>query len=471
MIKRNISILILILVALVARGGKMFTYSIPDGVKQNDDFTVRVRMIGGEWQSVPTYLFMVDNVENGKHKSENTSVAKFDFDGQVEVSVTSNHADIDSCCIRPLSFNIKGRKEGRTIIFTLDRPRYLSVEINGDRFHNLQLFADRIIEKPKVKERDLMYFGPGLHDFKGDSIAVPSGKTVFIDGGAVICGWFSVYQAHDVRIIGHGIVDPGHHEGIMVKYSKHVSIDGPLTTQIPVGGSDSVAVKNAKVISWYNWGDGMNVFASSNVTYDNVFCRTSDDCSTIYCTRLGYHGGCRNISVHGAVYWADVAHPIMIGLHGDIDRSEVIENVTYDDIDILDQAENQIDYQGCIGINDGDNNLVRGVTFSNVRIEDIRKGMLINMRVCYNRKYCHAPGRGIEDITFRNVSYNGRNAAMSIIAGYDDSRMVRNIRFENLRINGKAIYDDMPGKLQWYKTADYANIFVGEHVDGITFMK
>lgn len=38
-------------------------------------------LVCGEGQTVPTYLFQVDNVENGKHKAENTSVAKFDFDG------------------------------------------------------------------------------------------------------------------------------------------------------------------------------------------------------------------------------------------------------------------------------------------------------------------------------------------------------------------------------------------------------
>jgi hypothetical protein len=29
----------------------------------------------------------------------------------------------------------------------------------------------------------------------------------------------------------------------------------------------------------------------------------------------------------------------------------------------------------------------------------------------------------------------------------------------------------MPGKPKWYKTADMANIFVGEHVEGIEFRK
>lgn len=448
---------------------RLVTAKAPAGIELKHDFEVQVRTAGGDWQPVDTYAFRVDRVAQARHNVEVTSVARFEFEGKVEIQVKSLQ-DIRSYRVRPASYGIAARQDGNTLTFSLDRPRYLSVEVNGNIYQNLHLFADSIMEKPKVRrKRDLMYFGPGVHDFGGDSIAVPSGKTVFIDQGAYIKGWFSVYKASDVRIMGHGIVMPGHHEGIMVRYSRNVCIDGPLTTQIPVGGSDSVTVRNAKVMSWYGWGDGFNIFASNNVLQEHLFARTSDDCSTIYCTRKGYRGGCRNITVRDCVYWADVAHPIMIGLHSETPEQEEISNVLYQDIDILEHAENQLDYQGCIGINDGDDILVKGVTFENFHIESIRKGMLLNIRVCFNKKYCTAPGRGIEDIVLRNISYTGCEPNMSIIAGYDQSRMVKNIRFENLTVNGRIIADDMKEKPAWYKTADMANIYVNDHVEGLTF--
>ena len=52
----------------------------------------------------------------------------------------------------------------------------------------------------------------------------------------------------------------------------------------------------------------------------------------------------------------------------------------YDNIDILEHAENQIDYQGCIGINNGDNILVKGVTFQSLGIGHDDKVMLILKR-------------------------------------------------------------------------------------------
>ena len=66
---------------------------------------------------------------------------------------------------------------------------------------------------------------------------------------------------------------------------------------------------------------------------------------------------------------------------------------------------------------------------------------------------------------FKNISYTGENAELSIIEGYDEKRKVKNIRFENLKINGKLIDDNMPDKPRWYKTSDMARIYVGPHVE------
>jgi hypothetical protein len=95
----------------------------------------------------------------------------------------------------------------------------------------------------------------------------------------------------------------------------------------------------------------------------------------------------------------------------------------------------------------------------------------VNLRIFYNEKYCTAPGLGIENITFRNIEYNGNNANLSVIAGYNEERKIKNVLFENLSINGVIISDDMDGKPAWYKTSDMARFFVGEHVEGVEFRK
>jgi hypothetical protein len=447
-------------------------YSAPDGAVQNMDYTVKVRVPGQQWQDLPEYLVKVDRVNGAAHKEENASMSYFDFSGIVEVAVTFNKGAVQAARIRPLSYGIKHELKNKTITFRLFKPANLSIEVNGDIFHNLHLFANPIEEfVPDQKDENVMYFGPGIHKVPGGKLIVPSGKTLYLSGGAILKGQILVSDAKNVRVLGRGMVDQSVKMGIRIANSKNVEISGIFGTQCFTGGSENVTIRNVKTISYYGWGDGMNVISSNNVLIDGVFNRNSDDCTTVYGTRLGFVGGCRGVTMQNSTLWADVAHPILIGIHGNTPNPEILEELNYFNIDILDHKEAQIDYQGCLSLNTGDNNLIRNVRFENIRVEDFRQGQLLNIRIFFNAKYCTAPGRGVENVLFRNIIYNGNNAKTSIIAGYDSQRKVKDIVFENLIINGALISDDMEGKPKWYKTSDMAGIFVGEHVEGVVFRK
>ena len=453
-------------------GAKVEVAGAPQGISLNNDFIVKVRPEGkSKWVLVPTYLVKVDEVRETKHHVEHASMATFDFSEKVEIEVTYNKGKIDSARVRPLSYDIPFTIEGNTLQFSLEKPANLSVEVNGDIFHNLHLFANPLdtFEVDK-KNPDLIYFGPGIHRFEGGEFRIPSGKTVYVAGGAVMMGRMLIENVHDVKLLGRGIIDPSVKMGIRIANSRNVYVEGLMATQCATGGSDSVTIRNVKVISYFGWGDGMNVFSSRNVLFDRVFCRTSDDCTTVYGTRLGFEGPSSNITMQNSTLWADVAHPIFIGIHGNVDKPEILENLNYVNIDILDHKEKQLNYQGCLAINAGDENLIRNVRFEDIRIENFRQGQLVNLRIFFNEKYCKAPGRGIENVVFKNVSYTGNRAEFSVIEGYDAQRKVRNIRFENLRINGQIISDDMPGKPKWYHTGDMARIYVGPHVEGVSFL-
>ena len=453
-------------------GAKVEVAGAPQGISLNNDFIVKVRPEGkSKWVLVPTYLVKVDEVRETKHHVEHASMATFDFSEKVEIAVTYNKGEIDSARVRPLSYDIPFTIEGNTLQFSLEKPANLSVEVNGDIFHNLHLFANPLDTfKVDKKNPDLIYFGPGIHHVEGGEFRIPSGKTVYVAGGAVMMGRMLIENVHDVKLLGRGIIDPSVKMGIRIANSRNVYVEGLMATQCATGGSDSVTIRNVKIISYFGWGDGMNVFSSRNVLFDRVFCRTSDDCTTVYGTRLGFEGPSSNITMQNSTLWADVAHPIFIGIHGNVNKPEILENLNYVNIDILDHKEKQLNYQGCLAINAGDENLIRNVRFEDIRIENFRQGQLVNLRIFFNEKYCKAPGRGIENVVFKNVSYTGNRAEISIIEGYDEQRKIRNIRFENLRINGQIISDDMPGKPKWYHTGDMARIYVGPHVENISFL-
>ncbi|MBS2098699.1 glycoside hydrolase family protein [Carboxylicivirga linearis] len=448
------------------------TYVAPEGALLNDDFTVQVRLTDGKWQTIPTYLTKVDEVRNGKHTVEKSSMAFFDFNGKIEVKVTNNKGLISTSKVRPLSLDIQPQVSKKQLTFFLDQPQNLSIEVNGDIFHNLHLFANPIEDiVPDANDKNVIFFGKGIHNLEDGKLFVPSGKTVYIAGDAIVRGQIFIHNADNVKVIGRGMIEHTVKMGVHIANSKNVLVEGIFTTQCATGGSDSVVISNVKSISYFGWGDGLNVFASNNVLFDRVFCRNSDDCTTVYATRKGFNGASRNITMQNSVLWADVAHPIFIGIHGNADSTDVIENLLYKNIDILDHKEQQIDYQGCLAINGGDNNIIRNVRFENIRIENFRQGQLVNLRIFYNQKYCKAPGKSIENIYFKDISYFGDNAELSIISGYNNERQVKNVVFENLVINGDTIHDNMKGKPPWYKTSDFARIYIGEHAENIQFIK
>lgn len=426
--------------AATAGHAQLVVYDPPPGkalyTHHNDDFTVRVRTPGGVWQDLYEYRVMVD-----LDAPQRASMVSFAMRGPVEVAVKKNNGDVRRVEVRPGSKQVAARLDGRTAIFTLAEPANLSIEFDGDRLHNLHLFANPIAEPPPAKDDpNTVYFGPGLHVLpEGQTkFAIGSNKTVYIAGGAIVQGQIDISNAHDVRVIGHGILEGGK-EGLTVLHSRNVTIDGPVVLNpkhytLMCGQSTNLTIRNLKSFSAGSWTDGLDLMSCSDITIDTVFLRTSDDAIAIYGDRWDYHGDARNYRVTNSTLWADVAHPINIGLHGSRDQPRTIENLVFRNIDILGHDEDDRDYQGALAITAGDNNLVRDVTFEDIRIDDIEEGMVFNFRTVFNEKYSLAPGRGIEKVVLRNVHFRGGDVNRPVIAGYAADRQVRDIRIEEVRI-------------------------------------
>ena len=464
---------------------QVFAYPAPKGAPLKDDYEVFVQPRGGkEWIRIDTYMAKVNApIGDNKHKVSEISYAFFDFTGNVFVKVVCKRMKYKHVRVRPdYRGVIANMQNDSTVQFLLFQPENVSVEFDGNITNNLLLFTSKPTvnmedakKQARKEKRNFIYYAPGFYN--QDSIPIPSNTTVYLAGGSYFTGTFAIEDAENVSILGRGVARPHRgYEGCHVYRSRNVLVDGLILNTCPIGEADGVTLHDVKSISHPGWGDGLNVFASSNVLYDRVFCRNSDDCTTAYATRKGFNGSVHHVRMRNSTLWADVAHPIFIGLHGAASGPhpalcDTVEHLIYENIDILCQSEPQVDYQGCLAINCGDNNYVNNVLFDNIRIENLHQGSLLHVKVSFNEKYCAAPGKGVENITFRNIRYYGDTPYMSVINGYNEDRKVKNITFEGLKVNGKAIYDTMPGKPSWYKTTDYVPIFVGNHVEGVTFKK
>ncbi|KAF3406995.1 hypothetical protein DPV78_000254 [Talaromyces pinophilus] len=438
--------------AAVAGPGSVLVPSIPSPIAQSNNYTVKVRSEGDkQWQSVDLYWtrVMVANVTTGAGIYHNSSVGIFDFDGVIDISIEPRQdlfPSIDSVRIRPLSYDIPWTLNGRTIQLTLSEPTNLVVEVNGDVFQVLHLFLNKIDTGDPQQEKNgtVTSFSPGYHHLN-QTYKISSGETVYLAPGAVVKGSFLFLNVENARLIGHGIIYGSSLNAVNVSFSNNILVDGPtvlspLHASVGVGSSHDILIRNLRVISSGQWGDGIDTWCSQNITYEKLFMRTGDDSLAFYLSSSPYSGDSQNITIRDSSVWADVAHPLNVGGFG---GNETMSDLTFDNIDILDQHEPQIYYQGCMAMSASNGNIVKNVLFNNIRVENFRLGMLFSFKVAYNPKYDSTAGGTLSNITVRDVEYNGSDSNISIMSGYDKNSLIEFVNFEGLRINGQLIWSGM----------------------------
>lgn len=435
---------------------------------ENTVYRVFVRSMSGtekDWKELQVLSVGVD-----LDTKQKAAMAQFDMDEPVIIKVECRGFSTDTVCIRPRARQIVWRKkDAHTIEFTLHQPAKLSIEFGGNIYNNLHLFANPVENEVFDTTNDeetmiwdskthdifrknckLIYFGPGVHrpkDIPNNEIVIPGNCTVYLAPGALVKAKLRIDKVENVRIVGRGyLLNPL--RGIEISNSRNIIVDGltvinPQHYTIFGGSSRDVIIRNVKSFSDCSWTDGIDLMCCNNWLIDNVFLRTSDDCLAFYNHRWWYWGGSDSLTVQNSVLWADVAHAMQVGLHGDdlSEHGETIQNVTFRNIDVLNVDEDDDLYRGVMSITCGDKNRVKNVLFENIRIEDCEEARLIDVRVNYNQKYNRAPGGRIENITFRNISFDGDETKLSAprIMGYDQSSDVRHIKLENILINGRLL--------------------------------
>lgn len=460
---KRIVIFTLTAIISLTMAGQVEVWPLPekDAPYRSDAYEVSVRAADGSaWQRVEVLRCDVD-----LKKVQQAAFAEFDMQGKAYVRVKSEKCKVKNIIVRPSSRNITPKRiDDETIEIILDKPEYLSVEFDGDRTHNLHIFANPMLnehytpEEPRainwkapnaqdvfVKDASLIYFGPGVHkpkDLPSEEIKIPSNCTVYLAPGAVVKARLIVDRAENVRIIGRGILDHPL-RGIEITYSKNVLVDGitvlnPAHYTVFGGQSEDITIRHIKSFSARSWSDGIDLMCCRHVKVEDCFLRNSDDCIALYNHRWWYWGGTEDVEVTRCTLWPDVAHPVNIGSHGD-DRSETgetLQNVRIHDCDVVYARTDAALKFSC-----GDKNWVRDIHFNDIRIEGLERTALFGIIISFSDKYNRAPGNGVDDIEYTNIHYTGDPAQIleSFIHNYDDAHVVgKDIRFKNVTVNGQA---------------------------------
>ena len=178
---------------LPAASGTVRSYPAPAGEELSKDYTVKV-----EGREVPVYVAKVapadparrwqamDDKARSADFFEKASFAYFDMDGPVTVTVSCPGA-IRSAKILPSSLNIIPTVQGTSLSLTMTNPKPLTLEINGTWVGALHLFANPLeSDVPQPGDPNVLYFGPGIHE--ATHVVVSNNQTVYIAGGALVRG-------------------------------------------------------------------------------------------------------------------------------------------------------------------------------------------------------------------------------------------------------------------------------------------
>lgn len=239
---------------------------------------------------------------------------------------------------------------GEKIVIRLNAPGYFTVEPYGTE-HVLHVFADLMPRYETEKGGDVLYFGAGVHD--AGNIELKSGQTLFIDEGALVYASVCAADAHNIRILGRGILDNGkNREKILFEANeegntaacanaerqnaielfncKNAEIDGivirnSLVYNIDCISCENVHIRNIKIIGcWRYNSDGVHFANCKDCSLTDSFLRCFDDsvCVRGYAGfeyekwlkgRTGYLTSCKNIRIAGCTIWNDWGKGLQVG--------------------------------------------------------------------------------------------------------------------------------------------------------------
>ncbi|MBQ8408749.1 MAG: hypothetical protein IJY39_07775 [Clostridia bacterium] len=391
---------------------------------------------------------------NGKaYRAYQNNVSKYVIYTAEDESI--NEADVrivldslgNDCIVRPLSSGIKAKCIKNEIAFKVSVPCKLSVEFSSDDIQPVFLFFYRYEDK-QVQDGNLRYYGAGEHT--EEEIRLNSGDILYLDEGAILHSYIVAEKAENITICGRGIIDNSCYSStrrrmMIIRECKNVTVKditlcGSNFWCCTLVGCENVLVDSVNIISWLMCGDGVDVVGSHDVTVQNCFMRTADDCVAIKATEYIGAAGMQNVynvKIKSCVMWnANPGNGIEIGFET---RCDEIYNIEFSDIDIIHCEHEGWQSGGAITIHNGDRAKIHDVVYRNIRVEDC-VDKWFDFKILRS-DYSKDEVRGsIENVLVENVALIGGAFPPSILSGFKaNDSLVRNIRFVNISAHGEWI--------------------------------
>lgn len=425
---------------------------------------------------------LAGRIGTGKADMRTASFAQMSFSKQpitVRVTLLNPSDRIKDLKIRPMRLNLPHAvaRDRRSLTFTLDRPRKVSVEING-RLDPLFVFAD----EPDVPDLEAThYFGPGLHRIPGNgTLELKSNERVYIAAGAIVEGRFHLETgSSNITIRGRGIlsggewpelkVDPewqARHAAIHTRGSHHFRLEGltlvqSTTWQIAMDdfsrGGDATHhndYRNIKTVSWNGCTDGVWVTGDHN-RVDDVFFFNNDD---FFVTKGG-----RNTHISNAVVWGGAWGRFFLFFNF-FANTPPVENLIVENVDMIGKEGAKTLFLFEDRKDPARRNVkpTKNVTFRNIVFEERRRPGNSNNTAYNKARFIEldtelVPGT-VSGLVFDNIDLDQLFADEGEMLGTASSP-VDGVTFRNIKVRGRPVrsWEDM-------------NIRINEHVRDLKFV-
>lgn len=399
-------------------------------------------------------------------QGQRASFGIFDMTGPVTVVVRPARP-FRTAALLPARAGITPEIGDDRVRFTLDRPRHLTLLLDGDDSQALHLFVGAPeTDAPRLGDPNVIYFGPGVHEIQ--TLDLHSGQTVYLAGGAIVkatlrpgeAGTYSeqwkatfyhgsvlnLRQVSSVRVCGRGILDgslvphPGRnligvHESTDIRLEGIVLRDSPNWNVI-LQKSQHVRVEDLRLVSGRLNSDGINSVNSRDVVIRRCFVRNHDDSIVVKTTEPGTPA--EDIEVADCVIWSDWGY----ALGATYETRAPIRRVSFRRCDIV------YCRHWCMGVHVSDGATVSAILFDDIEIADMTRaphrggaydGMtaepeLLRMVITQD-VWGHDTERGrIRDVRVQNVTVHGSRMLSSELLGLDAEHDIRNVVLRDVRI-------------------------------------
>lgn len=457
------SILLLqsVFIQVRAEGASVTAYSMPQNLPAkyaSSDFQIQVNGV-----SVPAY--------NGGSNvwGSRVSFGTFAFTGSITVTVTANFS-FNTARVLPRGAGISCVKSGNSITFSLSSPQNVTV-VFDENFQGkvLHLFAQGPeTDIPDPGDANVMYFRPGYYDYSGQApLVIPSGKTLYLAGGAVLRGRVLVADASNVTICGRGILldDYNSSDGydsvaLVLKRSSNVTVKDVIISRDAASWSafmwkcSGIQGNNVKIINpKYASSDGFDIANSHDVTFQNMFIRSCDDSIAVKGTgSSGYNpqenpaNGLPNynITVTNTQLWSDANNAIGIGAET---VAGYYDNIHFTNIDILHNFDDYtypdtLTERSAINICALNATPISNITFEDIRLEKGKRLIGINMKddFWFGSLQGNWNWNGsISGITYKNITSYSPGSNEIRIYGRDRAHTISGVTLDNVKINGQTV--------------------------------